>query len=141
MQTFVKQIETSSKFNKEVPENTNYQDLIKSLKINKEIKGLPKFVEEHVLMILKDVVDQTTKRVLEILKIKYGRSRMEKVEECIRNCLRFKENDYKKEDEFLLAMEELDLREKELDISHAEWKYVWMLQMTKKRKSVKMFQY
>ena len=33
----------------------------------------------------------------------------------------------------VLAMEELDLREKELEISHEEWKYVCMLQMTKKR--------
>ena len=38
-------------------------------------------------------------------------------------------------------MEELDLREKELKISHKEWKSVWMLQMTRKRKSVEMFQY
>ena len=36
---------------------------------------------------------------------------MEKVKECIGNCLGFKENDNKEEDEFLLAMEELDLRE------------------------------
>ena len=48
--------------------------------------------------------------VLEILKIKYGRSRMEKVKECIRNRLGFKENDYDEEEEFLLAMEELNLR-------------------------------
>ena len=56
-------------------------------------------------------------------------------------CLTFKESDYKEGDEFFLAMEELDLREKELKISHEEWKSVWMLQMTKKRKSVEMFQY
>ena len=43
---------------------------------------------------------------------------MEKVEECIKNCLNFKENEYDEEDEFLLAKEELDLREKELEISY-----------------------
>ena len=74
------------------------------------------------------------------MKIKYGRSRIEKVEECIRNCLGFKENDYKEEDEFLLAMEELDLREKELDMSHEEWISVWMLHKTKKMKSLEMIQ-
>ena len=38
-------------------------------------------------------------------------------------------------------MEELDLREKELEISHKEWKSVWMLHMARKRKSVEMFEY
>ena len=66
---------------------------------------------------------------------------MKKVEECVKNCLNFRGNEYDEEDEFLLAMEELDLREKELDISYKEWKSVWMLQMTRKRKSVEMFQY
>ena len=57
---------------------------------------------------------------------------MEKVKECIKNHLNFKENEYYEEDEFLLAMEELELREKELEISHKEWKAVWM---TRKRKT------
>ena len=70
-----------------------------------------------MLTIFKEVGDQTTKQVLEIEKIMYRRTRMEKVEEYIKNCLGFKENDYDKEEEFLLALEELDLREKELDIS------------------------
>ena len=38
-------------------------------------------------------------------------------------------------------MEKLDLREKELEISHEEWKSVWMLQITRKRMSVEVFQY
>ena len=66
---------------------------------------------------------------------------MEKVKDCIRNRLGFKENDYEEENEFLLALEELDLREKKLDISHEEWKSVWMLQMARKGKSVELFQY
>ena len=53
------------------------------MKVDKDVKGLPKLIGDYVLTVLKDVDDQTTKRVLEILKIKYGRSRMEKVEECI----------------------------------------------------------
>ena len=116
----MKQIETWSEIKKNVPENTKYQDLIESLKANKKIKGLPKFVGEHILTVLKNVDDQVMKKVLEILKIKYGRSRMEKVEEGIRNRLGFKESEYEEEDEFLLAMEELDLKEKELNISHEE---------------------
>ena len=52
-----------------------------------------------------------------------------------------KESEYEEEDEFLLVMEDLDLRKTELDISHEEWKSVWMLQMTKKRNNVERFQY
>ena len=57
---------------------------------------------------------------MDILKIKYGRSRIEKVKECIKNHLELKENYYEEEDEFLLAMDGLVLREKELNISHEE---------------------
>ena len=45
---------------------------------------------------------------------------MEKVEEYIWNHLWFKESEYEEHDESLIAMEELDLRKKELDISHEE---------------------
>ena len=45
---------------------------------------------------------------------------MEKVEEIIKNHLTFKESDYEEEVEFLLAMEELDLRENEFKISNEE---------------------
>ena len=34
---------------------------IESLKTDVEVKGLPKFVGKHVLTILKEAVDQTTK--------------------------------------------------------------------------------
>ena len=64
---------------------------------------------------------------------------MELVKECIRNRLEFKENDYEEEDEFLLAMEELDLREKQWNISHEEWKLVSMLQKARKRKSIEVY--
>ena len=61
LETYIKQIEMWSQINKDVPENTKYQDLIESLKTNKEVKNLPKFVGEHVLTVLKEVDDQTTK--------------------------------------------------------------------------------
>ena len=66
---------------------------------------------------------------------------MEQVEECIKNRLEFKEKVYEEEDIFLLAIEELDLREKQLDISHEELKTVWILQKARKRKSIEVFLY
>ena len=86
------------------------------------------------MTVLQEAADQTIARVLE-----YGRSRMEQVGERVKNHLEIRENDYEEEDEFILVMEELNLREKELDISYEEWKSVWMLQKTKKRKSIEVF--
>ena len=38
--------------NMDVPVNTQYQDLVESLKVNKEVNGLAKYVGEHVLPVL-----------------------------------------------------------------------------------------
>ena len=55
------------------PEGVKYPDLVESHKTNKEIKGLPKYIGEHILPILENNGEQIIKRVLEILSIKYGR--------------------------------------------------------------------
>ena len=65
----------------EIPEYVKYQDLIESLKTNKEIKGLPKYVGEHILPILDKKTGQTMKKVLEILALKYGQTRTEKIKD------------------------------------------------------------
>ena len=36
----------------DVPESTQFQDLVESLKINKDIIGFPKYVSEHILTTL-----------------------------------------------------------------------------------------
>ena len=82
LETYIKQIETWNKVNEDVPPNTKYKDFVESLKVNKDIQGLPRFVGEHVLPVLERKQDQLVKRVLEILQTKYGRTRMEKVKEC-----------------------------------------------------------
>ena len=72
---------------------------------------------------------------------KYGRSILEKIEECVQNWLDFKESDFETEDELLFAMEEVGNRKNELKMSDAEWFSIWMLETVKKRKTVEMFQY
>ena len=49
-----------------------YHDFIESLKQNKDIKGLPRYVAEHVLPVLERKTDQTVKKALEVLEVKYG---------------------------------------------------------------------
>ena len=61
LKTYTKQVNTWNEINKDVSENIKYQDLIESLNTNKEVKILPKFFGGHVLMVLQEVADQTTK--------------------------------------------------------------------------------
>ena len=72
LETFSKQLQTWSDILEEIPEYVKYQDLMESLKTNKEIKGLPKYVGEHILPILERKQDQTMKKVLKIFSLKYG---------------------------------------------------------------------
>ena len=51
--------------------------------------------------------DQTLDKVIELLDMKYGISRTEKVEDVIEDYLKFREDQYEDDDELILAMKEL----------------------------------
>lgn len=72
------------------------------------------------------------KKVLELLDLRYERSCLEKVEECVQDWIEFKEDQYEEEEELLLAMEEINKRKEELKITEMEWFSVWMLGRVKK---------
>ena len=55
LETFLRQLDIWKTSNTDVPESTHFQDLVESLKLNKEIKGLAKYVSEHILMTLNTV--------------------------------------------------------------------------------------
>ena len=67
--------QTQTEINYDIPEFIKLQDL----KCNQEIKGLPQYVREHVIPVLEKKTDQTIKQVLELLDLKYGQTRTEKV--------------------------------------------------------------
>ena len=77
---------------------------MKSLKTNKEIKRLQKYVGEHILPVLEVVEEQTIKKVLEILTLKYGCTRVEMVEDFIDDWSKFKDDHYEDDAELLLGM-------------------------------------
>ena len=62
---------------------------MESLKTNKEIKGLSKYVGEYVLPTLDKKTDQTMKDILELLALKYGQTKMKKIEEIMENWTKF----------------------------------------------------
>ena len=81
LETYAKQLHTWSDILADIPEYVKYQDLMESLKTNKEIKGLPRYVGEHVLPTLKKKTDQTMAKVLDLLALKFGRTKTETIKE------------------------------------------------------------
>ena len=80
LETFVTHLEIWQNSTVDVPINTLYQDLVKYLKINKEVKVLTKYMGKHILSVLNTREHQTEEQVTECLEKKYRRSRLEKLE-------------------------------------------------------------
>ena len=78
---------------------------------------MPRFVREHILPVMETKRDQTVKKVIKLSNVKYGRTHIEKVGECLKDWLKFREDQYKEEDELLIALKEIYQRRNELKIS------------------------
>ena len=70
LETYTKQIMTWTGINEDVPEYVKFHDLIEELKKNKDIKGLQRYVAEHILPVLIKMTDQTLEKVVELLDVK-----------------------------------------------------------------------
>ena len=79
LETFMEQLQTWTKINKEIPEFIKFHDLMESMKTNTDIKDLPRYIAEHVLPVLELKQDPIFKKALELLKVMYVRSRTESV--------------------------------------------------------------
>ena len=77
LEVYAKSLQVWMEMNKDLSEAVRYQDVIESLKVNKEIEGLAKYVEEHVIGKLDTIEKQKVKEIVELLKLKYGRTRLE----------------------------------------------------------------
>ena len=85
--------------------------------MNKEIKGLEKFVSEHVLKTLSTLEKQKVKEIIACLEEIYGRTRLEKMEELVLDWIGFRDDDYEDEYNFLHAMEELQRRKEDMKMT------------------------
>ena len=54
---FHETITNRTEIKEEIPELMKFHDLMESLKMNKEIKSLPRFVGEHILSVLEKKQD------------------------------------------------------------------------------------
>ena len=84
LDVYLKALEVWMEMNKDVSEGVRFQDVIELLKMNKEIDGLAKYVGEHILTRLDMVEKQKVKEVTELLGVKYGRTRIEELEELMK---------------------------------------------------------
>ena len=139
LETYVQQLTTWQEINDDIPEFVKYHELIEELKKNKEVKGLQKFLADHILPVILTKNDQNVKKVISLLNERYGRTRTEKVEEAIEDLFRFREDQFEDDDELMLAMSELRKRREDLEITFDEFHTVWMLQKLKKRRKMENF--
>ena len=107
LEIFIKQLKTWSEINDEVPEFMKYHDFMESLKQKKDIRDLPRYIAEHVLPVLEKKTDQTVKKALDLLEVKYRRSCIEKIEECVDYLLKFREDQFEDYGELILAMKDI----------------------------------
>ena len=61
LETYSKQLQTWTDILEDIPEFVKFQDLMESLKNNKEIKGLPRYIRKHILPVLEKKTYQTMK--------------------------------------------------------------------------------
>ena len=94
LETYVKQLTTWQEINEDVPDYAKYHELIEELKKNKDIKGLQRFIADHILPVIVRKEDQTVEKVTRLLESRYGRTTTEKVEEVMEDLFKFREDQY-----------------------------------------------
>ena len=63
--------------------------------MNKDIEGLARYIGEHVVGKLDTIEKQTVKDLIQLLDIKYGRTRLEELEELMEDWIKFNFNEMK----------------------------------------------
>ena len=134
LEAYLKALEVWTEMNKDVSEAVRFQDVIESLKINKDIEGLAQYVGEHVIPKLDTIEKHTVKEIVRLLKLKYGRTRIEELEELMEEWIEFNFNKHESEEEYLFAMEKMIARKEEKKVTMREWDAIWMMIGARKRK-------
>ena len=137
---YKKAIEVWMENNKDLPEAARYQEVIESLKVNKEIDGLAVYIGGYVVDILDTVEKQTVKNLIDALDRQYGRTRLEELEELMKDWIQFNSNEHVNEEQYLFAQEKLIARQNEHGVTLAEWNTIWMMYAAKQRKGIEEHQ-
>ena len=79
--------------------------------------------------------------MLELLDLKCGQTRTDKVKEVVEDWLKFREDQFEEDGELILAIKDIIQRHTHLKMTEDEWFAVWMLGNMKKRKTMEKFEY
>ena len=77
---------------------------------------------------------QIIKEVVDCLKERFWRTRLEQIKVLVLEYIKFKDDDYENEYDLLQAMIEFQRRKEELSVNEKEWHSVWILKKFQKRK-------
>ena len=94
LEVYEKSLQVWMEMNKDLSEAVRYQDVIESLKVNKEIEGLAKYIGEHLITRLDTIEKHQVKEIVDLLKLKYGRTRIEDLEELMEDWIKFNFNEH-----------------------------------------------
>ena len=108
--------------------------------MNKKIEGLAKYVGGHVITRLDTIEKQKVKEIVDLLKLKYGRTRIEELEELMEDWIKFNFNEHESEEDYLFAMEKMIARKEEKQVTMREWDAIWMMIGARKRKGIENYQ-
>ena len=136
LDAYLKALEVWMEKNKDVSETVRFQDMIESLKMNKEIEGLAKYVGEHVITRLGTIVKHKVKEITDLLKLKYRKTRIEELEELMEDWIKFNFNEHESEEDYLFAMKKIIARKEEKKVTMREWNAIWIMIGARKRKGI-----
>ena len=139
-EVYVKSLEVWMEMNKDLSEAVRYQDVMESLKGNKDIEGLATYVGEHVIGRLDTIEKQRVKEIVDLLRLKYGRTRLEELEELMEDWIKFNFNEKESDEEYLFAQERMIARQEEKQLTLREWNAVWMMYGARQRKGIENYQ-
>merc|ERR1712114_170615 len=137
---YKKSIEVWEQNNKDMPEPARYQEVIESIKQNKNIEDLARYAGEHIVGTLDTAERQNIKEILKLLDIKYGRTRLEELEEQMEEWIKFNFNEHDSEEDYIFSQEKIIARQNETNVTLKEWNAIWMMHGAKQRKGIESFQ-
>ena len=100
---YKKSIEVWEQNNQDMPEPARYQEVIESIKQNKNIEDLARYAGEHIVGTLDTAERQNIKEILKLLDIKFGRTRLEELEELMEEWIKFNFNEHVSEEDYIFS--------------------------------------
>ena len=124
-------------------ENHKYNELIESLKLNKDIDRLADYTTSQIMGKCRTEYSQTVENILQVLDEKFGRTNQEKFNELLNKFIEFKTSDSDTGEDIIYKLESTITQIKDLKVAE-NFNYfltLWMLRCVQKGNKLKDFEY